>query len=432
MRIYIFHTSRYIKDSVASQRAKYWANGFERELEQVILIRHGLIPGDDSSKEFFLHPSKSKKAKINTKGNITEICLPQHVRFSYKTQKGIFESWGGLATSIYSFIFRTQLYNNLNKSFKEYFPNEYFPKAGDVVISSGPPSNTHEIGRYLQKKIGVKWIMDFRDPWTFKQKSKTELLNFQQRFRDLWMRPLENKFLAFADKISTASLQIKEDLPLAIQKKTVVIPNGSDDLEIDYSKINSFPEKFSIIFSGHIYAAQLDDETFFLAFKNFVESLTSEDSKRVELHFLGDGENPLLKKMIAKYQLSKFTKLSGWVSLEEAISQMYNASMFLQLQHKGFPLVTNTKQFNYVALQKPILLSNGNSIELKRFLKKYKSAIICHNHDEVVKALNDKFNDFILGRSLKIPIEPEELRKISRSCHTEEMVKVIKSVAQSG
>ena len=36
----------------------------------------------------------------------------------------------------------------------------------EVVVTSGPPHSTHLIGRRLKRHFGVKWIADFRDPWT--------------------------------------------------------------------------------------------------------------------------------------------------------------------------------------------------------------------------------------------------------------------------
>ncbi len=36
----------------------------------------------------------------------------------------------------------------------------------DVVITTGPPHSTHLIGMGLKKKLGIKWVADFRDPWT--------------------------------------------------------------------------------------------------------------------------------------------------------------------------------------------------------------------------------------------------------------------------
>ncbi|MDP3352735.1 MAG: glycosyltransferase, partial [Flavobacteriaceae bacterium] len=36
----------------------------------------------------------------------------------------------------------------------------------DVVISTGPPHSLHLIAQQLKKETGIKWIADFRDPWT--------------------------------------------------------------------------------------------------------------------------------------------------------------------------------------------------------------------------------------------------------------------------
>src|SRR5579863_2037050 len=36
----------------------------------------------------------------------------------------------------------------------------------DAMITTGPPHSAHLIGLKLKEKTGVKWIADFRDPWT--------------------------------------------------------------------------------------------------------------------------------------------------------------------------------------------------------------------------------------------------------------------------
>src|SRR5699024_7935899 len=35
-----------------------------------------------------------------------------------------------------------------------------------TLITTGPPHSLHLIGLQLQKEIGLKWLADFRDPWT--------------------------------------------------------------------------------------------------------------------------------------------------------------------------------------------------------------------------------------------------------------------------
>ena len=36
----------------------------------------------------------------------------------------------------------------------------------ETIITSGPPHSLHLIGLNLQKQLPIKWIADFRDPWT--------------------------------------------------------------------------------------------------------------------------------------------------------------------------------------------------------------------------------------------------------------------------
>ena len=47
----------------------------------------------------------------------------------------------------------------------------------DVVITTGPPHSLHLIGKQLKKELNVKWIADFRDPWTTIHYHKSLRLN---------------------------------------------------------------------------------------------------------------------------------------------------------------------------------------------------------------------------------------------------------------
>jgi len=47
------------------------------------------------------------------------------------------------------------------------FLSDYLSKNKiDIVISTGPPHSMHMIALQLKKKLGIKWLADFRDPWT--------------------------------------------------------------------------------------------------------------------------------------------------------------------------------------------------------------------------------------------------------------------------
>ena len=48
------------------------------------------------------------------------------------------------------------------KYLEEYIKNNSIK----ILITTGPPHSLHLIGLELKKKLGIKWIADFRDPWT--------------------------------------------------------------------------------------------------------------------------------------------------------------------------------------------------------------------------------------------------------------------------
>lgn len=60
----------------------------------------------------------------------------------------------------------------------------------DTIISTGPPHSMHLIAKQLKQRLGVKWISDFRDPWTdidyfhqlpLSKKSKTKHLELEEQ-----------------------------------------------------------------------------------------------------------------------------------------------------------------------------------------------------------------------------------------------------------
>ena len=48
------------------------------------------------------------------------------------------------------------------KNFKKYIEKTSL----NCLISSGPPHSMHLVGLKLKKTTNLKWIADFRDPWT--------------------------------------------------------------------------------------------------------------------------------------------------------------------------------------------------------------------------------------------------------------------------
>ncbi len=95
----------------------------------------------------------------------------------------------------------------------------------DVIISTGPPHSMHLIAERLHQKNDVKWLADFRDPWSDLYYNK----DFKQlAFAKNKNRKLEESVLKNADCIVTVSNSLKQEFE-KIAKKVEVITNGFDD-----------------------------------------------------------------------------------------------------------------------------------------------------------------------------------------------------------
>ena len=114
----------------------------------------------------------------------------------------------------------------------------------DAIITTGPPHSIHLIGLELKKKLGIKWISDFRDPWT-------EIDYFQQlpitKKATKKHQDLEQEVLINSDMVVVVGETMKDKF-LKHTNRIEVLTNGFDTIE-DLST-QKLDEKFSITHVG--------------------------------------------------------------------------------------------------------------------------------------------------------------------------------------
>lgn len=97
-----------------------------------------------------------------------------------------------------------------------------------VIITTGPPHSTHLIALELKKQFDIKWLADFRDPWT-------DIYYYRDFYPMALTRKLESSLelevLQKADLITTASPGFARLLAnkLGDNSRLVPITNGYDD-----------------------------------------------------------------------------------------------------------------------------------------------------------------------------------------------------------
>lgn len=138
----------------------------------------------------------------------------------------------------------------------------------ETVLTTGPPQSTHLIGEKLKRNANIKWLCDFRDPWTDIYYYK----HFRHSCFSNWLdKKFEKKVLVGSDKIITVSNGFKEiflSKPYPIDhEKITVIPNGFDDKDFNNLKKVINPEKVVVTYTGTM-SDQYKPEIFFDALKD--------------------------------------------------------------------------------------------------------------------------------------------------------------------
>jgi glycosyltransferase involved in cell wall biosynthesis len=116
----------------------------------------------------------------------------------------------------------------------------------DTIISTGPPHSMHLIARGLKRHTSIKWVADFRDPWT-------EIDFYQELLPGKWadkkQHKLEKSCLKEADQVVTVSNSCAEGLSKIGERKVEVITNG---YSFPHFNPSDFPldAKFSIAHFG--------------------------------------------------------------------------------------------------------------------------------------------------------------------------------------
>ena len=100
----------------------------------------------------------------------------------------------------------------------------------DAVLTSSPPHSTQLIGLELQRRHGLRWLADLRDPWTDIYYTK----DLHRTAPAAWLDArYERQVLTRADVVLVTSPEterlFRRKLPDLAKGKIVVLPNGYDE-----------------------------------------------------------------------------------------------------------------------------------------------------------------------------------------------------------
>jgi len=285
----------------------------------------------------------------------------------------------------------------------------------DLIATTGPPHSMHLIGLKLKELSGIRWLADFRDPWTD--------IDFYDQLKltgwaDKRHHSLEKRVLQKADLVISVSESNRSQLLKKADAKIEVITNGFD--ESDFQNIVSkLDKKFTISHIG-TFMANRNPEVLWEVLSELVKE-NDEFENDFELPLVGKTDT-LIFESIKKWRLSDNVRSIGPVTHDEAIQLQKNSQVLLITVNKTGDtkgMVTG-KIFEYLVSGRPILAIGPEDGDLANILKNTGTGVI--SDFETKKGLKNNilayYKDF---KSKKLKVNPRNLDAYSRRNLTKRM-----------
>ncbi len=235
----------------------------------------------------------------------------------------------------------------------------------DAIVSTGPPHSMHLIALGLKKKFpALRWIADWRDPWTnidFYHQLKLTAWADSKHHR------LEKEVIAHADVNVAVGWTMAEELKALGSRNTEVITNGFDPADVPAPPVQ-VDEAFSLVHVGSMTATRDVPGLW----KALAELCHADDAfaQKLTLRFVGPVDQAVIASIKAVGLSSKVERL-GSVDHAQAMREMQRARVLLlsvndTANAKG---VLTSKLFEYMSVGRPILAVGPKDGDVARVLR---------------------------------------------------------------
>lgn len=239
----------------------------------------------------------------------------------------------------------------------------------DAVLTSGPPHSVHLVGLGLRRQLralGLRWIADFRDPWTgitfYDELPMTGLAKGLDR-------RLERRVLRSADRVVTVSPTWARDLERQgdLQSGTIeVIENGFDPADFAGLQEPIRADAFEIAHVGSLYAPR-NPEALWAA----IARLRAEGAvPKLRIRLVGRVD-AVVEGALERHGLAEAVDRTPVVPHDEAVRAMARAGLLvlsIEDVRQDAGILTG-KLYEYLASGRPVLALGPVGADADRLLR---------------------------------------------------------------
>lgn len=278
-------------------------------------------------------------------------------------------------------------------------------EAISTLITTGPPHSLHLIGLQLKKKYAIKWVADFRDPWTtIGYHNQLKLTKWAQKKH----KTLEKSVLDNADNVIVTSKNTRDEFKVLTRTGINVITNGfvGEKPEMELTK------KFTLSHIGSL----LTDRNPEVLWEVLSEMLVEVDGFKNDLEIqligiVGDG----VKESLNSNGLQLYLTEVGYVGHDKVIS--YQASsqvlLLLEIDAKKTRGIIPGKLFEYLKVKRPILAIGPELWEAGKMVEDHNAGYYFKRNDKKAlrNILEKWYSDFKKGELICNSIAIEQYHR---------------------
>ena len=281
----------------------------------------------------------------------------------------------------------------------------------ELIFVSSPPHSLQLIGLKLAKKTGLKWVADFRDPWTdaFWDKELPRI-----RIMKKTNLRLEQRIVSSADSLISIGIGVIELLKKNLKVQFNLIPNGFDENDFDLRQKSKI-DKFRITYIGSISNMQNP-----INFFKSVDNLPIHIKTLLEINFYGSFDQEVIK---SSEEFGSNVIFNSYIPHNKAIDKMVNSELLLLLIPENSKGILTGKLFEYIATRNFILGIAPENNEVDPVLKKCNCGITYTYDDNLDNILIVQFDNWRKNKQINVNIN--EIRKYSRKNLSLHLAKIL-------
>lgn len=291
------------------------------------------------------------------------------------------------------------------------------------MVISANPFDQFFFGYELNKRTGIKWIADYRDDWSTSEleRSSSPIMKIIDRLHC----KNEKKWVGTASMITSISPYYTQKISDFTGVKGKTILNGYELPELP--DVTPDPNKFTITYNGSLYSSQ-PIEPFLKAIREIIKE--GESSLPIHLNFPGLAFDHTQAKRVAAYfeGIEDHLTITKRIPRNEVLNYQLRSDLLLMISHDNIKGIPSSKLYEYIGLQKPVLLYPNDHDILEETLNDVGLGIIPSEESELKVELLRLISLKVKSGRIDINVNEEHIHSFQRKNQIKELAQILDSL----